>query len=181
MQIYTYICFMRKHNGMRQQDVVVLLKMLALGDKPWQLKDLASSLYISPSEISESLNRSQFAGLVSYDKKKVNRLNFYDFISHGFKYVFPQQPGSIGKGIGTAHAHPFLKKYILSDMPYVWPDAESKERGLCIEPLYPNQVKAVKADSQLYKMLALTDALRVGKAREVKLANAELKKMILDE
>jgi hypothetical protein len=38
----------RKHNGMRPQDLVVLLKIIILKNKDLQLKDLANSLYISP-------------------------------------------------------------------------------------------------------------------------------------
>lgn len=166
---------------MRQQDIVILMKILTIGEKSWQLKDLASSLFISASEVSESLNRSQFAGLVNHEKNRVNRQSFFDFLNYGFKYVFPQHPAVMSRGVGTAHAHPFMKKYFQSELPYVWPDNESNERGLSIEPLYPNQVKAAKQDEALYKMLALTDVLRVGKAREVKIAGQELKKIILDE
>ena len=62
---------MRKHNGMRPQDVAILLKIILLDSKNWQLVGLSSALKISISEISESLNRSRLAGLVDYNKKKV--------------------------------------------------------------------------------------------------------------
>jgi len=61
---------MRKHNGMRPQDIVILLKIIALGKGTWQLKDLARQLFISLSEVSESLNSSQLAGLIDYVRKK---------------------------------------------------------------------------------------------------------------
>ena len=48
---------MKKHNGMRPQDIVVLLKIIALKHDEWNNSDLAQSLKISPSEISEVLNR----------------------------------------------------------------------------------------------------------------------------
>lgn len=35
---------MKSHNGMRPQDIVVLLKIIALGEKEWQYRDLASQL-----------------------------------------------------------------------------------------------------------------------------------------
>jgi hypothetical protein len=41
-------------------------------------------------------------------------------------------------------------------------------------------VDAVKIDSKLHELLALVDALRVGKAREKELAIVELKKRILN-
>ena len=56
---------------MRPHDVVILLKIVAKGNASWFNKDLANELYISQSEISESLNRSKIAGLISGDKKQV--------------------------------------------------------------------------------------------------------------
>jgi len=49
---------MKKHNGMRPQDVVILLKLQTYNKNDWFGKDLAKTLLISPSEVSESLNRS---------------------------------------------------------------------------------------------------------------------------
>jgi predicted transcriptional regulator len=48
----------KKHNGMRPHDVVILLKIIALDNENWMMKDIANTLYISSSEVSESLNRS---------------------------------------------------------------------------------------------------------------------------
>lgn len=172
---------MRKHNGMRPQDVVVLLKIIALGKKEWQNKDLAQSLYISGSEISEALNRNQLAGLIDFNKKKVNRQSLFEFLEHGLHYVFPQFPGAMANGIATAHGHPFMKELFNSDLIYVWPDFSGEVRGLTIDPLYPNQIKAVKDDLRLYKLLALVDVIRVGRTREFEMAIAELRKIILNE
>jgi len=55
---------MKKHNGMRPQDIVVLLKIIALGHDNWYNSQLAQSLKISLSEISEVLNRCRIAGLI---------------------------------------------------------------------------------------------------------------------
>jgi hypothetical protein len=163
---------------MRPQDIVILLKILALGDAEWQLKDLSNSLYISISEVSESLERSQFANLLDYQKKKVNRQNLMDFLLFGVKYVFPLQPGILTRGIPTAHSHPFMKQIISSQSPFVWPYADGEIIGQAIEPFYPKQSQAVLLDDVLYKLLALTDVIRVGKQREIKIAEQELKEMV---
>jgi hypothetical protein len=172
---------MRKHNGMRPQDIVILLKIIAKGDKPWQNKDLAAELYISPSEISESLYRSSVAGLIDADqRKKVYRLSLMEFLEHGLHYVFPALPGTMVNGKYTAHSHDFMqKKFRIDTLHYVWPSAKSKVRGLSIEPLYKQQVKAAEGDNDLYLMLALLDVIRVGRVREIKAAIDELKKRIL--
>ncbi len=164
---------------MRPQDIVILLKIIALESSDWQLKDLASSLYISPSEISESLNRSAIAGLIDHNKHRINRQAFFEFLVHGIRYVFPQQPGYMTNGIPTAHSHEYLRKKIVSDQYYVWPDPLGKERGVAVDPLYGKQVEAVKNDAQLYKLLALVDVLRIGRVREIKLAVAELERIML--
>lgn len=172
---------MRKHNGMRPQDVAILLKIVSVKGKHWQLVELSNSLHISISEISESLNRSRLGALIDYNKKEVNRQNFMEFLEHGVRYVFPQQPGAMVRGIPTSHSHPFMKKQFISEMNYVWPDNKGEEMGLMIEPFYPKQVEAAKGDQEFYKLLALIDVIRVGKVREVKYALNELKKKILNE
>jgi hypothetical protein len=172
---------MRKHNGMRPQDVAILLKIIALQNSDWQLQSLSNSLYISISEISESLNRSRFAALVDFHKKRPNRNNILEFLEHGVKYVFPQAPGTMVKGIPTAHSHPFMKKHFHSELNYVWPAQRGDIIGQMIEPFYEKQPEAAKADEHFYKLLALVDVIRVGKVREIKIALEELKRVILNE
>jgi len=163
---------------MRPQDVAILLKIVVIASESWQLAGLAHLLKISISEISESLNRSRLAGLIDYNKKKVNRQNLLEFLEHGVKYVFPEQPGALVRGIPTAHSHPDMKKKFISEMNYVWSDNHGEVMGLMIQPFYKNQVEAVKEDKKYYKLLALVDVIRVGKVREVKYAVNELKNIL---
>ncbi|MDP1803139.1 MAG: hypothetical protein Q8L81_17390 [Bacteroidota bacterium] len=172
---------MRKHNGMRPQDIAILLKIVSVNEPAWKLVPLSQALSISISEISESLNRSQQAGLIDFNKKKINRQNLMEFLEHGLRYVFPQQPGSFLRGLPTAHSHPLIKKVFISEMNYVWPDNRGDVMGLAIEPFYAKQTLAAKEDKLFYKLLALVDILRVGKVREIKYAVSELKKNILNE
>lgn len=170
---------MRKHNGMRPQDIAVLLKIIAKGNQSWQNKDLAAELFISQSEISDSMNRNVLAGLINAEKKHVHRTSLMEFIEHGLQYVFPVIPGGMVNGVYTAHSHPFMKKHFKSDIAYVWPDVHGKVRGLLIEPLYKDIIKAAEKDEVLYKMLACIDVVRVGGSREIKVAIEELKDNIL--
>jgi hypothetical protein len=165
---------------MRPQDIVILLKIISKKDQPWQNKDLANELFISQSEISDSLNRSGMGGLIEHEKKKkVYRKSLIEFIEHGLHYVFPALPGSMVNGLYTAHSHPFMQKHFSSELNYVWPDLRGKVRGLSIEPLYKEQVKAASLDNTLYLMLALIDVIRVGRVRELQIAVRELKNLIL--
>lgn len=161
-------------------DIVVLLKIIALGDSLWLQSNLAEWLHISQSEVSKSLTRSKYAGLIDSSGKKVSRLAVMELLQYGIRYVFPQQPGAIVRGIPTSHAAPPLNAIIKSEEPYVWPSAKGIMRGQSILPLYPSVVEAVKKDDKLYALLALVDAIRVGRAREKEMAIKELKKRIID-
>ncbi len=164
---------------MRPQDIVVLLKIISKGNTPWRHQDLSNELFISQSEISESLHRNQEAGLIGGDKKKVYRQSLLNFIEYGLRYVYPAKPGAMANGIYTAHSHPFMQQQFRSEINYVWPAERGPVRGLSIEPLYKEVVKAVMLDEKLYKMLALIDVVRVGKMRELKIALEELNKTII--
>ena len=52
-------------------------------------------------------------------------------------------------------------------------------RGNSIVPLYKTVVNAVQVDSKLHELLALVDAIRLGRAREKEIAVEELRKRIL--
>lgn len=170
---------MRKHSGLKPQDIVVLLKIVALANQQWKQLDLATSLFISTFEISNALQRCAIAQLIDQSKKSVYRKSLLEFLVHGLKYVYPVRPGGIVKGIATAHSAPPLSQLISSEKEsYVWPDADGNFSGQAIEALYPGVPKASKQDQRLYELLALVDAIRVGKAREQNLAVDELQKRI---
>jgi len=169
---------MKKHNGMRPQDIAILLRIASLKEQPWFAKDLAFFLSISSSEVSESLNRSSLAGLLDDSKKRLMKQSFLEFLEFGFKYVFPLQPGPFVRGYPTAHSAPPLKELIQSKEIYVWPDATGKNRGQAIEPLHPGIVKAAKNDHNFYELVSLADAIRIGRTREQTMATQELRKRI---
>ncbi|MCE2957058.1 MAG: hypothetical protein ACK514_10690 [Bacteroidota bacterium] len=165
--------------AMKPQDVLVLLKLLLEEGNPWTQVSIAKALMMSQSEVSESLARSGYARLLYEKGRKVARQPFVDLLLHGIAWVFPQQPGSVVRGIPTAHSAPPLRQLIQSDEPYVWPYAKGSVRGHAIRPLYHSVLPRIEQDVELYEMLALVDALRVGKARERSLAVDLLKKKLL--
>lgn len=164
---------------MRPQDILILLKIVSLNGQKFYLKDLSQHLSISSSEVTESVNRSVLAGLIANDKKTVMKNALFEFLIHGLPYVFPQKPGTLAAGMPTAHSAPPLNKTFKTDELYVWPESKGSVKGQVIEPFHPGQVNAAKQDQKLYELLALSDALRVGRAREKKLAEEWLKKRLL--
>jgi predicted transcriptional regulator len=169
---------MKKNNGMRPQDIAILLKIAALGSRKWLMKDIANELYISASEVSESLNRSVYAGLIAADKQQIMKMAFLDFLRYGLKYVYPQKVGAIVRGMPTAYSAAPLNELIQSENVLVLPYAKGEIKGMALEPLIPSLPQACQLDSNLYELVALTDALRIGKAREQELAYNELKKRL---
>ena len=171
---------MRKLSGLKPQDIYILLKIVSMDGKPWRTTDLASELSISQSEVSSALFRARYARLVDDNKRLVFRESLLELLVHGVKYVFPQQPGAVVRGIPTAHSAPPLSKMIRSTQTiYVWRDDEGTTRGEEIEPLYSSVPRSIKRDPALYELLALVDVMRVGKPRERELAAKELGRRIL--
>lgn len=164
--------------GIKPQDILVLLKMVAMGKRPWKQSDLADDLLLSRAEVSNSLCRAVEVGLLDQEKRVPQKGALLEFIAHGLKYVFPAKPGPLTRGIPTSHSASPLTKKIVSEPgdAYVWASAEGEMRGQEIEPLYPSVPKAVKKDPLLYEMLALVDGIRVGRARERKIAIEELQR-----
>ena len=167
------------NKGMRPQDIVIILKIICFGEKGWMQKDLAGSLYMSHSGISEALARLAMSGLLIGDKKEVNRKSLQEFLVSGLKYVFPVRPGGIVRGIPTAHSAPPLSELIQGGQEeFVWAYDHGNMRGQAIEPLYHTVPRAASEDQCLHRFLSLADAFRAGRARERKLAADKLKEML---
>jgi hypothetical protein len=165
--------------SMIPQDIAVLLLIGSDEKAQWSQVKLAEQLQLSQPEISNSLARSRFAGLLDESGKQVRKQALLEFIQYGVAYAFPVKPGPVVRGIPTAHSASPLNKLIESNgEEYVWPSATGELRGQAISPLYKNVVKAVKGNRELHELLSLIDAIRVGRVREKNLAIEELKKRL---
>ena len=173
------ILTMKKHSGMRPQDILVLLRITSLRDSEWLNLDIAKFLKISQSEISEALNRCRITRLIDGDKRKVYKNSFKEFLIYGLKYVFPAEPGALVRGIPTAHSASPIKEHITSiSENFVWPYSKGILRGQTIEPLYSTIPMIVQDDHLFYELLTIIDTLRVGRVREIKIAIEELDKRL---
>ena len=164
---------------LKPQDVVVLLKLVALGSEPWTYQRLAVELSISQSEAHAGVRRAVAARLMSDSNTATGRPilpALEEFLIHGVRYAYPPERGELTRGMPTGYAAPPLNKVIAQpdEPPPVWPYAEGKVRGYKLAPLYPSVPMAAARDSRLYELLALVDAIRDGRARERNLAAKEL-------
>ena len=166
---------------LKPQDVVLLIKLL-VEVEPRRLVDIASELGISQSEVSMGLKRLQTAHLLDPAERTPYRRAAFEFLVYGLKYVFPATVGAIKRGIPTAHsALPLAKKIVAGQLAYVWPHEDGEVRGESLLPLYPSVPDAALKDKRLHELLALVDAVRIGRAREQTMAIAELRTRVLGE
>ncbi|RBP51332.1 hypothetical protein [Arenicella xantha] len=171
----------KENSTMKPQDILVLLKIIACGEEPWFQIPMARDLGLAQSEMSRSIARSKYAGLLDASGRKVRRLALMDFIEYGLTYVFPQRPGSMVRGVPTSHSASPLKEQIHSDDNFVWPYASGTVKGQAVTPLYKSVPEAIQNDPLLHELLALVDAIRLGSSREKAIAVTELKKRVLGD
>ena len=105
--------------------------------------------------------------------------NLAEFALHGAKYAFPEVRLPLAVGVPTSHSAPaFAGVFAPGSTDFVWPHPNGSVRGVGVEPLHPSVPFAAMQDAKLYEMLALFDALRVGKARERGMALERLQALI---
>lgn len=147
---------------------------------PYSVRGLSSSTGISKSEVSNALARCYANGLAKPQRRGggpvVNRRGLEEFLSYGIRFVFPVQAIALTRGIPTGLTAPIFHGILRSagDHSPVWPDPQGSTLGLAVEPLYKTVTTAIRNDETLYRLLATVDSIRLGQARERKLAIAHL-------
>lgn len=166
---------------LKPQDIVVLLKVHNWRNMKWTYSGLANSLIMSPSEVHAALKRSSASGLYNGSSRRISKQSLLEFLIHGLKYVFNAQPGPLCRGLPTAHSAEPLKSLLVvdPDVAYVWPDPAGIVRGQTIAPLYKSVPAAARIDPELHSLLSLIDAIRVGRAREQRLASQQLEQRLV--
>ncbi len=163
--------------ALKPQDLLVALKLVALGDALWTFPSLASDLGMSASEVHHATRRLAAARLYQPALRRVPRTALADFLVHGVPYAFPAEIGAAATGVPTARsAAPLRSDLVLGDDDeLVWPLPHGAVRGHSVTPIYRSAPVAAARDAKLHTLLALVDSLRVGRARERRLAATELR------
>ena len=113
---------------------------------------------------------------------RVHTRNLAEFAVHGAKYAFPAEKLPMVVGVPTSHSAPaFAGVFAPGSDDWVWPHPNGTARGHGLEPLHASVPFAAMQDPKLYEMLALFDALRVGRARERGMALKRLPVLIYPE
>ncbi len=174
--IHEYTMGRRAQTVLKGQDLLVLLK-IAKRPGDWTYQSLASDLAMSASEVHASLKRSETCRLFDSHTRKVRVHALCQLIEFGVPYFFPAERMARTRGIPTAHSAEPLSSKLIADPEdvVVWPDPDGSMIGEAVAPLYRSAPTAAKRDKGLHFRLALVDALRIGKARDRKLAREALR------
>lgn len=153
---------------LRPVDVPVALSLSLQPDATFA--ELAQKLGISSSTAHGAVERLRFSGLLRPAPGRnhvVNLPAFEEFLYHGIRYAFPARRERKQRGVPTSHAAPVLQGELGSAAdPVVWPSALGKVVGASLEPLIPSAPAMASRLPELYDMLTLVDALRIGTARD---------------
>ena len=159
---------------LKPQDLLIVLKLWVGRGRAWNYQVLAHELGMSAAEAHNGVKRARKAGLLPAGELSgaPNATALKEFLIYGARYAFPAEIGQVTRGVPTAYAAAPLKDLMQAsdDPPPVWPHKEGAERGVAIEPLYKSAPEAALWDPALYELLALLDALRMGRARERRMA-----------
>lgn len=163
---------MSKQEYLRPHDVLVLLQ---LAIQPVDtFRQLSAKVGLSLGEVHKAVKRLELGRLVLFEQRSVNRSDMLEFLVSGVPYAFPARLGAPSRGIPTAFSAPPLASEFGEGEMVVWPAHNGRSRGLALTPLSPAVSTIWQDNPDLYQALTLVDALRVGRARERKLAREYL-------
>lgn len=167
---------------LKPQDLAVGLKLMVLGDEWLPYAELGEVMCLSRYEAHAAVQRLNAAGLVAEVKgvPRIVKSALREFVVHGARYVYPAIVGGVTVGLPTAYGMSPLRGELSvpDDQVPVWPYGKGTIRGSSILPLYEKLPVAAERDVAFHELLALFDALRMGRARERALAAKYLEERI---
>ena len=151
--------------ALAEVDVYAVLGLAVRGEH-WTYRDVAASLDLPVATLHKAAQRAAEAGLFDPSRRRVRVTDLERLLVHAAPYVLPPKRLGMTIGLPTGADAPALAGRLRRSggLPLVWPHADG-EQGEGLAPLHPSAPAAALADPELYALLALVDALRVGDAR----------------
>lgn len=162
-------------------------------ESDYSLARVGNVLHISKAELHRSHNRLEGAGLLKIVDKRplaagqwINFPNAKEWILYGIRYAHPARREGFGIGLPTGFNCPLLK-----DLPLLPPEPANvlsgpsspvaREReGVIITPLDKRIARGLELSPELYLLLALVDAIRIGGPRELRYAREALEGKLMN-
>jgi hypothetical protein len=164
------------NRALRPSDVAVLLE-LGVQPEPATVpaapsyRGIAVLVQLSVGEVHNAVKRLRLARLIRSASFDVAVNSAMEFLLHGVRFAFPAELGPVTRGVPTGPSAPVIAASFAGDeQPVVWPSASGNVRGASVTPLLASAPDLPELNPKLYESLALVDALRVGRARERKIA-----------
>ncbi len=165
---------------MKGQDLMILLDLVAYpADRRKSYAALGVELHLSASQIHASTKRLISARLLD-DNRAPRPRAVLEFVQHGLKYIFPVEVGGLALGHPTAWSAPPLDQELSSKEMVVWPHPKGETQGFEVKPIHKVVAEVAMHRPKLHELLSLVDCLRIGRVRERRMAENELKKRILN-
>jgi hypothetical protein len=159
-------------------DLLVALKLASSEGEATTIRSLEQDLGLSKSAVAYSLGRLRELDLVKDEPggRRINKLLLRDCLEHAVRWIAPAKVGDFELGLPTAYAAEPLKRKLSGDEdPVVIPLPHGPLRGRAVPPIHPLAPAAAAKDPKLHRLLAIVDALRIGRARDRQAAAAELR------
>ena len=169
----------RQPLSLRPHDVCVLLQFALQPEMTF--RELSFLVGLSLGEVHNATKRLVVSRLVPPGGGMVNESACFEFLVSGVPYVFPGELGPETRGVPTAHSGPILRERFPEAELVVWPSAQGTVRGLSLTPLCRNAPNAAAGNPALYEWLTVVDSLRIGRARERKMARESLEQRLLGQ
>lgn len=132
---------------LKPQDVMIVLKIVAMHQREWKYSEAALELYMSPSEVHAGVKRLKKCcllnemtmgfGTVETKLHLPDIANIKEFLQHGLRYVFPSVVTEPVSGLPTSYGvvHLFFEGYT-SKMSYipVWEHNVGDYMGVGVKP-----------------------------------------------
>jgi len=163
----------QRQSALKPGDIAVALELVLRPGERYE--DLSRALRLSLSAAHRAVRRLEAAELLLPTDRHPNKSALLEFLVHGARYAFPAQVGAEVRGVPTAGGLPEFRGEMPAGSVAVWPSVDGTVRGPSIVPLYEGAAAAALADARLHRLLALVDALRIGQARERRIAERLLR------
>ncbi len=168
---------------LKSQDTLLVLKYWSLtqAGQASSVRGISESIGVSPGEVSKGTRRL-IASLLAVERNgriyaETGALT--EWLCYGVRYAYPWESVGYGRGMPTSWNCPLLESEVSPPSPpWVWPVQGGDVEGALIKPIHDSVPLAASRDEWLYRAMALLEAVRGGKPRELAIARDLLAKMI---
>lgn len=171
---------------LKPQDTLLAIKYWSINRNGLvsSVRGISEAIGISVGEVSKARKRLVASHLVAGRPEGVfvEKGALLEWLCYGVRYAYPQQTFGYGRGMATSWNCPFVKSELVAPVPsLVWSVPDGETEGVLLKPIHASVPFAANRDKRLYCALALLEAIRGGKPRELSIARDLMVNLIKDK